>query len=77
MLSSHLALPREGHLRQLFQVFACLKKHYNAEMVYDPSDPVIDEPAFEQKDWTSSEFGHIQGKEEFPPNMPEPVGKDL
>jgi hypothetical protein len=72
MLSSHLALPREGHLHQLFQVFACLKKHHNAEMVCDPSNPVIDESAFEQKDWTSSEFGQIQGKEELPPSMPEP-----
>jgi hypothetical protein len=27
------------------------------------------------KDWTSSEFGHIQGKEELPPNMPEPRGQ--
>jgi hypothetical protein len=48
----------EGHPCQLFQVFACLKKHHNAEMVHDPSDRVIDESAFELKDWTSSEFGH-------------------
>jgi hypothetical protein len=75
MLSSHLALPREGHLCQLFQVFAYLKKCHNAEMVYDPSDPSMDESAFEQKDWTSSEFGHMQGKEELPPNMPEPRGQ--
>ena len=75
MLSSHLALPREGHLYQLFQVFAYLKKYHNSEMVYDPSDPVIDESAFELKDWTSSEFGHLQGKEELPPNMPEPRGQ--
>jgi hypothetical protein len=75
MLSSHLALPREGHLHQLFQIFGHLKKYHNTEMVYDPSDPVIDESAFELKDWTSSEFGHLQGKEELPPNMPEPRGQ--
>ena len=75
MLSSHLALPREGQLYQLFQVFAYLKKYHNTEMVYDPSDPCIDESAFELKDWTSSEFGHLQGKEELPPNMPEPRGQ--
>ena len=46
MLSSHLALPREGHLYQLFQVFAYLKKYHNTEMVYDPSGPCIDEFAF-------------------------------
>ena len=44
-------------------------------MVYDPSDPVIDESEFEFKDWTSSEFGHLQGKEELPTNMPEPRGQ--
>ena len=69
MLSSHLALPREGHLYQY------LKKYHNTEMVYDPSDPVIDESEFEFKDWTSSEFGHLQGKEELPTNMPEPRGQ--
>jgi hypothetical protein len=44
-------------------------------MVYDPSDQCINESAFELKDWTSSEFGHLQGKEELPPNMPEPPGQ--
>ena len=75
MLSSHLALPREGHLYQFFQVFAYLKKYHNTEMVYDPSDPCIDESAFELKDWTSSEFGHLQGKKELPLNMPGPRGQ--
>jgi hypothetical protein len=75
MLSSHLWLPREGHLCQLFLVFACLKKHHNTEMVHDPSDPVIDESAFDKKDWTSSKFGPTQGKEELPPNMPKPRGQ--
>ena len=74
MMSSHLALPREGHLYQLFQIFAYLKKYHNTEMVYDPSDPNVDESTFELKDWTSSEFGHLQGKEVLPPNMPQPRG---
>jgi hypothetical protein len=73
-MSSHLALPREGHLEQIFPMFAHLKKYHNTEMVYDPSDPVIDESSFERKDWTSSEFGHLDGKEKMPPNMPEPRG---
>ena len=73
MMSSHLALPREGHLDQVYHMFAHLKKYHNSEMVFDPSDPVIDEAIFEKKDWTSSEFGHLQ-KEELPANMPEPRG---
>ena len=74
VLSSHLALPREGHMQQVLQVFAYLKKFHNAELVYDPSDPIVNEADFERKDWTASEFGHIDGKEELPPNMPEPRG---
>ena len=70
MMSSYLALPREGHLRQLLQIFAYLKKYHNTEMLFDPSDPVI--ALFEKRDWTSSEFGHIQGTEELPP---EPRGQ--
>ena len=30
---------------------------------------------FEQRDWTSSEFGTVQGKEQIPPNMAEPRGQ--
>jgi hypothetical protein len=74
MMSSHLALPREGHMHQVFHIFAYLKKYHNTELVFDPSDPCIDESDFELQDWTSSEFGHIQGKEELPPNMPQPRG---
>jgi hypothetical protein len=44
-------------------------------MVHAPSDPVINESAFQLKDWTSSEFGHLRGKEELPTNMPKPCGQ--
>ena len=50
MMSSHLALPREGHLSQLLQVFSYLRKYHNTELVFDPSDPVIDPSVFERKD---------------------------
>jgi hypothetical protein len=69
MLSSHLALPRDGHLSQTFHIFAYLKKYHNTGMVFDPSDPVIDEADFERKDWMSSEFGHVSREEEKPANM--------
>jgi len=74
MMSSHLALPREGHLEQVLHIFAYLKKYHNTEMVFDPSDPVVDESQFERRDWATSEFGHLEGKEVLPPNMPEPRG---
>ena len=70
MMSSHLALPREGHLEQVLHICAYLKKYHN----YGPSDPVVDENDFERRDWTSSEFGHVEGEEECPANMPEQTG---
>ena len=43
-------------------------------MVFDPSDPQVAESEFEERDWAASEFGHVQGVEEMPPNAPEPRG---
>ena len=74
MMSSHMAMPREGHLEQLFHIFSYLSKYHNTELVFDPSDPVIDESKYQRRDWTSSEFGHLQGKRTFPPNAPAPRG---
>ena len=61
-------------MNQFLHIFTYLKKYHNTELVFDPSDPVIDESLYEAKDWTSSEFGHLQGEEENPPNTPEPRG---
>ena len=73
MMSSHLAMPREGHLKELFHVFAYLKGHHNSEMVYDPSEPVIDMSIFERADWTATEFSQ-ELTELIPDGMPEPRG---
>ena len=68
MMSSHLGLPSEGHLEQVLHIFAYLKKYHNTELVYDPSDPVVDENDFE-----SEGIGHHQnlamwkGKKSFLP----------
>jgi hypothetical protein len=65
MMSSHVALPREGHLVRVFHIFTHLKKYHNTEVVYDPSDPVIDEAQPDARYWASSEFGHLDGVEEW------------
>lgn len=74
LLSSHMALPREGHLNELFHIFGYLKTHHNSEMVFDPSYPDIDENQFQPQDWSATPYGS-EGKEELPPNMPEPRGQ--
>ena len=73
-MSSHLSLPCEGHLDQALHILAYLKNHHNEELVFDPTYPEIDESTFDIKDWTTSEFGNVQGKEELPPNHPEARG---
>jgi hypothetical protein len=54
MLSSHLALPREGHLAAVFHIFAYMKKKHNARMVFDPTYPEIDETRFQAQDWSNA-----------------------
>jgi len=74
MLSSHVALPREGHLQQVFYIFTFLKYHHNSSIVFDPSYPEIDYDKFERKDWQN--FYGID-REQLPGNMPEPMEKEF
>lgn len=73
MLSSHLALPRQGHLEQVFHIFSYLSKYHNTEMVFDPSKPNIDKPIFGRKNWSSSKFGE-KLTEILAENAPAPRG---
>lgn len=65
MLSSFVALPREGHLAQVLHIFAYLKSHYNARLMLDPSYPEINDADFEKNgDWSSYYGDEI----DLPPN---------
>ena len=83
MMSSHLALPRKGHLETIFHMFAHLKKKHNSEMVFDPSDPDMDEGDFPREDWSLSIYGDVNEElpqtkpfeESGPGDMPEPRGR--
>ena len=61
-------------MEQVLHIFAYMKKYHNTELVYDPSDPVVDKNDFKRRDRVSSEFGHVEGKEVFPANMSESRG---
>ena len=76
MLSSCLALPREGHLKQLFRIFAYLEKQHNSEMVFDHTAPDIDYADFPKQDWKNTVYANERGelKEEVPENLPTPLG---
>ena len=75
MLSSHQAMPREGHLEACYQIFAFLKRNPNMSVVFHPSMPKIKESRFaDQADWTDF-YG--DDKEELPADMPKPLGKAI
>jgi hypothetical protein len=50
MMSSHLALPRAGYLKEIYHIFAYLKAHSNTEMVFNPTPVALDMNLFEQQD---------------------------
>ena len=76
MLSSHLAMPREGHLEELLNIFLYLKKHMNPEIVFDTSIPDIGMNTFQCQYWSYSIFSSLGDtpEEAFPHNMPTPLG---
>ena len=73
-LSSFVVMPREGHMQQVLHIFAYLKIHHNARLVFDPSYPDIDNDAFIQQNW-SSMYG--TEKEPIPGNTPKSLGSEF
>jgi hypothetical protein len=78
MMSSHLALPQSGHLQELYHIFAYLKAHSNAEMVFNLTLISPDMTLFGQEDWWYSTYGYDgTQQEELPDNMPKPCGPSM
>ena len=74
MMYSHLVLPREGHLAQVFHIFAYLNKHHNSALLLDPSYPNFTIDTFLKHDGTKF-YGDI--KETMPPDMPQPLENEV
>ena len=74
MMSRYVVSPREGHLQQLFHLFAYLKHHKRSKMVFDDSEPMFDDNAFKICDW--SEF-YPDAEEAIPHNVPEVRGNGV
>ena len=51
MLSTYMALPRKGHMEQVYHVFGYLKTHSKSRLLFDPRHPDIDERAFSCYEW--------------------------
>ena len=50
-MSSHMAMPREGHLYMVLHVFGYLKAKFNSRMAFDPTVPYYNKLAFKECDW--------------------------
>ena len=51
LMSTYLALPRRGHLRQIFHVFGYLKVNLKKKLCFDPQHLEIDERSFAVHAW--------------------------
>ena len=82
LMSTCLTLPREDHLRKVFQIFAYLKTKNNGELVFDPSQPdwwKDREGMFPKMDWKGTPYPQNEDclKEEIPENAPESRGNGM
>eukprot|EP00978_Attheya_sp_CCMP212_P014980 scaffold38463_cov27-Attheya_sp.AAC.2 len=74
LLSLHLAMPRKGHLDQVFHIFAYLKKYKLSKCVFDASTIPSFGDIFKPVEW--DEF-YPDAKEDIPHNMPDPCGNEV
>ena len=52
MLSRYCVSPRLRHLEQVLHIFAHLKRQGPCTMVFDPTEPKIDNSIFQLRDWS-------------------------
>ena len=71
-LASMMALSREGHIKEVLRMFSFLKSRHNDVMVFDTTDPEINESQFTCDDWSASAY--VEYNEELTSNVPEPRG---
>ena len=71
LMSTYLAMPREGHLHQIYRMFGYVKLYPKRKLAFDPQHPNISERMFVKHGW--HDF-HCDVKEAIPGDMPEPRG---
>ena len=74
LLSSHLALPRVGHLEQVYHIFGYLKTSPRRRLFFDPDHPKISEDRFQRFDWIDFYKGAV---EQLPMDAPVPRGWEV
>ena len=81
VLSQYQCAPREGHLDAVYRIFwylkCCLKKKQIGRIVFDATNPYIDESLFNpDQDGMWKDF-YPDAEESVPPNAPEPRGRRI
>ena len=74
LLSSHSAIPQEGHLGAVCRISGYLKDKHNSSMIFDPTYPLIDQADFKVFDWKEFYGGAM---ETITPNASKPMGKEF
>ena len=74
IMSTHFALPRVGHLEQLFHVFGYLKEKLKWKSALDPDHLFIDERWFKKHDWYDF---YLNAEKAILGDMPPPRGNGV
>lgn len=74
LMSRYLASAREGHLDQVFHIFAYLKAHDRSTLVFDDTYPTFGDKRFRDCDWGAH---YPDAAEAIPSSCPEPRGKPV
>ena len=76
MLSSYQVSPREGHLEQIYHIFAFLKKNPKPTLYFDPQEPMIDLSWFTSDDRDTFLDQYQDAEEQLPDGhlFPKPLG---
>ena len=72
MMSTHLAMPRRGHLEQVHHIFGYLKERPKRKLIFDLQHPELDERTFTTYDWYDF---YRDAKKPVPGDMPAPRGQ--
>jgi hypothetical protein len=71
LLSRYLVSPRQGHLEQVYRIFAYLKQYNRPMLIFDDTEPKFHDSTFHSCDWSSI---YPDAGEHIPENAPEGLG---
>ena len=74
LMSTHLALPRSGHLDQVYRMFGYLKMYPKRKLAFDGMHPKISERMFKKHEWYDF---YRDANEAIPCDMPTPRGNAM